>query len=524
MKDRYFCRQALFIINQLAVILYLVFLASNDIALPHNIVVQLGITTIVLFDAYYVSYKNIRNNGTLDKFSALLAVVAWYFLLGLGADIYPLAESSEILLSLVPFQTLSFTLAFLFQDSKYQYKRAIHSAMGVLCGATVLLRFVSAYAFNLCLLLQFVLTACVMIFVAMMHRNRLAFILKNQSTPIRMSLLFVLLPFALYALHFLADAPQLERIGEYLIYLLCFASIHSIIFYMGREEAKTQPLAFAPKVGLAALALAAAVLFGVAFGLSTLSVFVLIDGVQWFVQAYNMLLYVQTRKRLESGEYKHHDFYSSSLSGIQSEEALRSEISEFLHDDVLQDLLSVKILVKKSEQPEVRALIADTVEKLSLKVRSQMDQYHNVLLKSLTLKENYQNLIETTSQRFPLAHTQIVFTCPDDLFLAAPYHVIIYRIVKELMTNALKHAGAKTMTVSLWLTKDLITLEISDDGIGFEASPQKARLHKGLISVQDTVYALQGDMTLNAKVGQGTTIRITMPMKGERSYESFISR
>lgn len=524
MKDRYFCRQALFIINQLAIIAYFVFLASSDMNLPYNTFVQVGFTTLLLFDAYYASYKNIRSNTTLSKFSLLLTIVTWYFLLGLTFDTYPVSEICKILLSLVLFQTLSFTLTFLFQDTKYKYKNVIHIVMATLCGVTIICKFILDNAFNLCLLIQFIATALIIVFVAIFHRQRIVFVLKNQKIQIFMSFLFVLIPFVLYSIYFLNDAQQLESIGEYMICLLCFASIHSIIFYKKQERKKHLSLTFVSKITLVGLALLSALLFVMIFELPTIAGFVLIYAAHLIIQIYNILLYLQTNKRFKTGEYKYHDFYSYSLSGIKSEEALKREISEFLHDNVLQDLLSVKILVSKSEKPEVKKLMADTLEELNYKVRSQMEQYHPVILKSLTLKENYKNLIEATGKTFPLCGAEIVFNCYDDIFLADPYNVIIYRIMKELLTNSLKHSAAKMITIHLSLKKDVITLAVVDNGIGFDTESRNGRLHKGLTSIYETVHSLEGDITLSSKAEQGTEIIITMPMKGEHSYESFISR
>lgn len=68
------------------------------------------------------------------------------------------------------------------------------------------------------------------------------------------------------------------------------------------------------------------------------------------------------------------------------------------------------------------------------------------------------------------------------------------------------------------------TLEVLDNSMGFDTKNRNDRLHKGLVSVYDTVYSLEGSMKLNSEIGQGTEIIITMQMKGKRSYESFISR
>lgn len=524
MKDKYFCRQAFFIINQLAIIMYLVFLASNDIDLPYNLFVQLGIITLWLFEATYISYKNIRNNITLDRFSLLILIVVWSFLLGLSFDIYPISQICKIFLSLILFQTLSFILTFLFQDNKYKYKSMIYNIMTIFCGATILFKFISEIAFNLFLLLQFILTAFIMFFVAIVHRKRMVFVLKNQRVQIFISFIVIFVPFFLYSLYFLHHAPKLDNMGAYMIWSLCFASIYSIIFYSRQEYEKHLSLSIVSKAVIITLALLSAILFGIIFKLPVLGIFVLINTANMIIQISNVLLYLQTRKRIKSGKYKYQDFYSYSLSGIRSEEALKNEISQFLHDNVLQDLLSMKILVSKSEKPNVKEVMTDTLEKLSLKVRLQMEQYHPVILKSLTLKENYKNLIEATSKGFPLSNTEIVFNCHDDIFLADPYNVIAYRIMKELITNSFKHSAAKIITINLTVKRDVIILEVSDNGMGFDIKNCNNRLHKGLVSVHDTVYSLEGNIEMNSEIGQGTEIIITLPMKGERSYESFISR
>lgn len=524
MKDKYFRRQTLFIINQLAIIIYLIFLAGNDIQLPCNSFIQLGIITLWLFDAAYISYKNIRSDMTLNKLSLLLIIVVWCFLLGLSFNLYPISEICKILLPLILFQTLNFTLSFLFQDNKYRYKRMIYIAMTVFCVATIFFKFISENVFNFFLLMQFILTAFIMVFISIVHRKRMVFILKNQKLQIFMSIGIVFVPFIIYSLYFIGNAPLLDNIGAYMIYTLCFASIHSIIFCTKQKNENYLSLSCVPKSILILLALLSVALFSIIFGIPTIAIFVLLNIAYLMIQIYTVLLYLQTRKRVKSGEYKHQGFYSYSLSGIRSEEALKREISEFLHYNVLQDLLSVKMLVSKSSSPKVKELMVDTLEKLSLKVRSQTKQYHPVILKSLTLKENYNNLIEATNKTFPLSNTEIIFNCHDDIFLTDPYDIIIYRIMKELITNSLKHSAAKIITVNLFLKRDVITLEVLDNGMRFDTENRNNMLHKGLSSVYDTVYSLEGNIELNAEIGQGTKTFITIPMKGERSYESFISR
>ena len=92
-----------------------------------------------------------------------------------------------------------------------------------------------------------------------------------------------------------------------------------------------------------------------------------------------------------------------------------------------------------------------------------MQDYHPVLRQGLTPRENYAMLIETVSAAFPRRKIQIHFDCPDDLFLVAPYDMLIFRIIRELLINiqAFRRDQAK---ISLSQEKSRIRLSAGDNG------------------------------------------------------------
>ncbi len=61
-------------------------------------------------------------------------------------------------------------------------------------------------------------------------------------------------------------------------------------------------------------------------------------------------------------------------------------------------------MMSKSYRPEVQDIIYETLNNLNTCIRKQMQDYHPVILKNLTVKENYQNLIESVSSSFPQKH------------------------------------------------------------------------------------------------------------------------
>jgi two-component system secretion system sensor histidine kinase SalK len=252
-----------------------------------------------------------------------------------------------------------------------------------------------------------------------------------------------------------------------------------------------------------------------------------VQAVLWFFILYHIFLTLNAKKSKSQTEAWQNHLHAYEISRIEKEESLKNEFSNFLHDDVLQDLFSLKNLMEKSERPEVRELIGQTLENLNVLVREQMQEYHPVLLKSLSLKENYSNLLSAVSQKFQPHDMNMIFDCDNSLFLIMPYDVIIYRMIKVLSTNALKHSLGSSLRIILTQTGGLIDLTVKDNG-NVSADIVQAALQnckgKGLFSIQEQAALLGGQLIITENNPKGLCVRVVLPMKGEGSYEYFIGR
>jgi two-component system secretion system sensor histidine kinase SalK len=183
--------------------------------------------------------------------------------------------------------------------------------------------------------------------------------------------------------------------------------------------------------------------------------------------------------------------------------------------------------MSKAERPEVQTLIRETLDKLNRTVREEMQDYHSVMLKNLTLKENYDNLLSELAQKFDVRHAEVIFECADDLFLAMPYHLVLSRAIRELVTNAYKHANCTKIHVTLTQINDSIDLTATDNGNAWEKDLQNAmelRKGKGLLSLQEMITSLGGQFTVSDAKPQGICVRVSLPMKGDGSYQYFAHR
>jgi signal transduction histidine kinase len=95
--------------------------------------------------------------------------------------------------------------------------------------------------------------------------------------------------------------------------------------------------------------------------------------------------------------------------------------------------------------------------------------------------------------------------------LAADVRRHLYLASKEAITNAIRHARASEIGVSLRVTDAALVMEISDDGCGLP-TPEVDPTGNGLKNVRERMSAAGGTLELEGAVGAGTRVRCTVPL------------
>lgn len=115
--------------------------------------------------------------------------------------------------------------------------------------------------------------------------------------------------------------------------------------------------------------------------------------------------------------------------------------------------------------------------------------------------------IEPLLQSVPNLH--IEFKADQDLRLDdASLAQVVLRCVQELITNTIKHAGAKKLELTLQKLDNLLILKSEDDGVGVNL----AKLGNGLQGMKERVSALNGQMVIQTAPGHGFSVTITLPL------------
>ena len=91
----------------------------------------------------------------------------------------------------------------------------------------------------------------------------------------------------------------------------------------------------------------------------------------------------------------------------------------------------------------------------------------------------------------------------------------IFRIVQEALTNVMRHAAASQVNVGLEKKDGTLMVEVRDNGIGImEGRIIDSKSH-GLIGIRERVHLLGGETVISGKPGEGTLVRVTLPIGKE---------
>ena len=206
---------------------------------------------------------------------------------------------------------------------------------------------------------------------------------------------------------------------------------------------------------------------------------------------------------------------------LTAQEDERKRLAREMHDDVSQRLAAAAIQVGTIEQqltgPHAsRAALARLKEHLitlSDDVHRLARQLHPAILDDLGLKDALRAECDRVAERGRLA---VNFSCgqlpacvPRDLALC------VYRVAQEALQNAVKHAQADRVDLTLNADLEFLDLEVRDFGRGFDPAAGRPRAGLGLASMEERVRLVGGELFISSSPGQGTSIQVRGPLPAE---------
>jgi signal transduction histidine kinase len=211
---------------------------------------------------------------------------------------------------------------------------------------------------------------------------------------------------------------------------------------------------------------------------------------------------------------------SLSAEIARVEESERYRLAIYLHDEIGQSLALLRMKLgsfataskSKSDKHDIKVL-RDLLETIIEQTHTLTFELSPPVLYQLGLEA----AIEWAGEKISRDHG-LDFTFNDDGMaksLNPDLQAILFRCVRELMFNTVKHAKAKRLTVAIAREGGKILFTIADDGLGFDPSLQDTRTEEsgfGLLSVREHLATMGGTCRIQSTPGQGTRITLSVPV------------
>ena len=221
-----------------------------------------------------------------------------------------------------------------------------------------------------------------------------------------------------------------------------------------------------------------------------------------------------------------HRLAAKTLSGLsrklmEAQENERSWIARELHDDVAQRMALLSIELDRLRQAlpksgaEVRLRIAEIsgrANDLSKDLQALSHRLHSSKLEYLGIASAAgafcRELADQQRVTISFSHEGVPEDLPQEAALA------LFRVLQEALTNAVKHSGVDHFSVALRGGESEIELEVADTGVGFGPEVSLKSRGLGLVSMQERLSLVGGELAIESQPGSGTRVRARVPFGG----------
>jgi signal transduction histidine kinase len=218
-------------------------------------------------------------------------------------------------------------------------------------------------------------------------------------------------------------------------------------------------------------------------------------------------------------EVRNRELRALSERTIAAQEEERKAIARSLHDETGQSLSMLIITLDRmadrlpGEPSEIRKQLAAT-RKLAAdalaELRRTLAGLRPAILDDLGLASAIRwyahEHLEKTGVR---AQVQV----PDaPLNLPPAVTIALFRITQEAVNNILRHAGAKNANIRLNCADCLVSLDVEDDGVGFERGQADQLKQLGLLGMRERAELLGGGLVVDSAPGRGTRLHASIPL------------
>jgi signal transduction histidine kinase len=207
------------------------------------------------------------------------------------------------------------------------------------------------------------------------------------------------------------------------------------------------------------------------------------------------------------------------LKDIQLLEKERSRIAADLHDELGSLISAIKINLEcldTSENPENIAILEKTGNYIDTTMQKIREISNNLMPKILEQSgiiaavTDFINMIDVKSKISIKFDHELI----DESSIPEEYKPHLFRIIQELLNNAVKHAKSTQILIQIILKNQNLIMTIKDNGIGFDENIDITKIKSdGLRNIIRRAELINGKVILESQLNKGTNYTIEIPLK-----------
>ncbi|MFC4387855.1 sensor histidine kinase [Gracilibacillus marinus] len=225
----------------------------------------------------------------------------------------------------------------------------------------------------------------------------------------------------------------------------------------------------------------------------------------------NLVEEIEKYKGEQEGDKTNYPHWFSRLLFKLSEKE-RANLSIDLHDSVLQEQLQLLREVDKLKKADLDVAIKNDISNLKERVldsihliRETCNELRPPFLTEIGIIPSIQNLVNQTKLR---CHFILTTELDESIrYLDRECELALYRVIQELLSNAMKHSLASEVKISLRENNQTLYLQYWDNGIGIDmVNVTQSFKTMGIIGMRERINSIGGTMKMDSAVGQGTQV------------------
>lgn len=204
---------------------------------------------------------------------------------------------------------------------------------------------------------------------------------------------------------------------------------------------------------------------------------------------------------------------ATHLQNMREDE--RGDLARALHDEFGSLLTAAKLDVAR-----LKSQLSSSVPDAEVRFTHLSSTLNNIIVMTRNIVEDLRpsslshlgltTSLEILAREFEKQHHLTIATDLENVEISGNSQLTVYRLVQESLTNISKYAKAKNVMLSLHNLDTYISVQVRDDGVGFNKTKVDGT-HHGLLGMQHRVEALGGKLVITSMPGYGTHILATVP-------------